>query len=241
MVFFFPFILFLTCSSPYLLLMSRPPTRGFDIPSTGLDDCPFRSVDLLRIDFVNEQRGHAIHGHSCVIQKCARQTLLSLSLFSAPSWKLLQCSPQSCFWHSRSSSRLCEGKGGRPCNAEETGLGDWENLEGSTGGGGVGGRTQTRADSAGDENPFDREHLQLIVTDSNSAIVIFGWFFFSFVFVFFGVLVGLNLHVPRLPKLPQLHFLVQPSPRGKLAYSESYYTIRRMKKKKSKSSHNFSL
>jgi hypothetical protein len=58
-------------------------------------------------------------------------------------------------------------------------------LEGSTGGGGVGGRTQTRADSAGDENPFDREHLQLIVTDSNSAIVIFVWFF-SFVFVFFG-------------------------------------------------------
>jgi hypothetical protein len=63
-------------------------------------------------------------------------------------------------------------------------------LEGSTGGGGVGGRTQTRADSAGDENPFDREHLQLIVTDSNSAIVIFVWFlcFFPFVFVsFFGL------------------------------------------------------
>jgi hypothetical protein len=63
---FFSLSFFSSCSSPYLLLMSRPPTRGFDIPSTGLDDCPFRSVDLLRIDFVNEQRGRAIHGHSCV-------------------------------------------------------------------------------------------------------------------------------------------------------------------------------
>jgi hypothetical protein len=131
----------------------------------------------------------------CNAKMCTAEPVLfpcaSPSLFSAPCWKLLQCSPQSCFWHSRSSSRLCEGKGGRPCNAEETGLGDWENLEGSTGGGGVGGRTQTRADSAGDENPFDREHLQLIVTDSNSAIVIFVWFFvFSFclcLFFWFGL------------------------------------------------------
>ena len=63
-------------------------------------------------------------------------------------------------WHSR--ARL-EGKGGRPCNAEETGLGEetastWNTQGGWVGGGGTGKRIE------GGDKTFDREHLQLVVT-----------------------------------------------------------------------------